>query len=69
MLKGNYSKEQKWYWIREQSDDEVLVIRFFDSHAEKEGRLVGTPHVSLELLDVGEGDPREGVEARCLALW
>jgi GA4 desaturase len=69
MLRGNHAKEQKWYWIRERRDDEVFVIQLFDSHAEKEGRPVGTPHVSSELLGVGEGDPRESGEARCSALW
>jgi len=68
ILKGNHAKEQRWYWIREHRDDEVFVIQFFDSHAE-EGRPLGPPHVSPELLDVGEGDRRGSVEARCLALW
>lgn len=28
MLRGNHAKGQKWYWIREQKDDEVFVIQF-----------------------------------------
>ena len=58
MLDGKYAKEQKWYWIKEQKEDEVYVIRIFDSHTEKEGRVVGAPHGSP---DIGDG----GDEGKC----
>jgi hypothetical protein len=70
MLQGKNAVTQKWYYIKEQAPDEVLFIQFFDSHAKKEGRVVGVPHGSPVLLgSEDEKEPRESVEVRCLALW
>ena len=69
MLSGKQAKSQKWYWISEQTEDEVYVIQFYDSHAEKEGRPVGVPHGSPEVQGLDGAEVRESVEVRCLALW
>lgn len=70
MLQGKNATTQKWHYIKEQNPDEVLFIQFFDSHAKKEGRVVGVPHGSLVLLrNEDEKELRESVEVRCLALW
>lgn len=69
MLQGKNAQSQRWHYIREQNPDEVLFIQFFDSHAEKEGRAIGTPHGSPVLLGAEEEDLRESVEVRVLALW
>ena len=70
MLQGKNAATQKWCYIKEQEPDEVLFIQFFDSHAKKEGRVVGAPHGSPVLLGSEyEEELRESVEVRCLALW
>jgi len=69
-LQGTRAQQQKWYYIKEQKTDEVLVIQLFDSHARKEGRPIGTPHGSPEMLGgIEEDGPRESIEIRVLVLW
>lgn len=73
MLTDDRADTQQWYWTKDQKPDEVYIIHFFDSHAEKEGRPIGVPHGSPELLTPGvkgkDEVPRESVESRCLAVW
>ena len=69
MLSGKEAEKQKWYWIKEQKEDEVYVIQFFDNYAEREGRPVGAPHGSPELMDLANEDLRESCESRVLAVW
>lgn len=69
MLQANNTASQRWHYIKEQQPDEVLFIQFFDSHAKKEGRVVGVPHGSPVLLGNEETELRNSVEIRCLALW
>jgi hypothetical protein len=69
MLQGKHAKAQKWHYIKEQEPDEVLFIQFFDSHAEKEGRPVGAPHGSPEMIfDEEVEELRESIECRVVAL-
>ena len=70
MLQAKNMQSQKWHYIKEQKPNEVLFIQFFDSHAEKEGRAIGTPHGSPVLIGKEEEkELRESVEVRVLALW
>ena len=79
-LKGDYiagihsvtaedAESQKWYWIKEQKVDEVLFLQFFDNYAEKEGRPIGVPHASPELLGIEGAETRESAETRVIAIW
>jgi GA4 desaturase len=79
-LKGDYiaggavvrrdrAQSQKWYWMKEQKEDEVWILQFFDNFAEREGRPIGVPHCSPELLGVEGGETRESIETRVIALW
>jgi hypothetical protein len=70
MLQAKNTASQKWCYIKEQGPDEVLFIQFFDSHAKKEGRVVGVPHGSPVLVGKeDEEELRESIEVRCLAVW
>ncbi len=44
-------------------------MQFYDSWAEREGRPLGSPHGSPELLGIGSGEHRESVETRVVAFW
>jgi hypothetical protein len=63
--------EHEWFWIKEQTPEEVLVIQLFDSEAEKEGRGVagGVMHSAVSLEGTEEEEARESVEVRCCAIW
>ncbi|KAE9378823.1 hypothetical protein N431DRAFT_327769 [Stipitochalara longipes BDJ] len=69
MVKGAKAESQKWYWIKEQKEDEVYFLQFFDNFAENEGRPLGVPHCSPELLGFEGGETRESVETRVIAFW
>lgn len=72
MLKGDNADSHRWCYISEQKNDEVLFIQFFDSYASREGRPVGTPHGSPEMLDTVHNDGEEwrrSVEVRVAVFW
>jgi len=68
---GGNAKEHEWYWIKDQSPEEVLIIQLFDSEAEREGRGVagGVMHSSVHLEGTEAEEARESVEVRCLVIW
>ncbi|KAI0123975.1 hypothetical protein BJ170DRAFT_637762 [Xylariales sp. AK1849] len=68
---ARYSEGHKWYWIDEQKPEEVLIIRLFDSDAEKEGGKAsgGTLHSSVDLPGTEGEEARESLELRCLCVW
>ncbi|KAI1472492.1 GA4 desaturase [Daldinia caldariorum] len=70
-LVARYSEAHKWYWIEEQKPEEVLVLRFFDSDAEAEGRVAsgGAFHSSVEVPGTQDEPARESLEVRCLCIW
>lgn len=62
----------KWYWMPEQTPEDVLIIKFADTLSEVNGKVAGgCPHGAVELDDVDgvSEDPRESIEARVLAFW
>jgi hypothetical protein len=71
MLKGDNADSHRWCYIPDQENDEVLIIQVFDSYASKEGRPVGTPHGSPEMLDkvYADREGRRSVEVRVAAFW
>lgn len=68
---SRYSESHEWFWIEEQKPEEVMVITFFDSDAEKDGGPAsgGILHSSLELPGTEDQELRESVELRCLCVW
>jgi len=64
-------REHRWWWVSEQRPEEVLVIGLFDSAREADGVAAGgAMHCSVEVEGQGEeGEARESLELRCLAVW
>jgi hypothetical protein len=68
---SRYSESHKWFWVEEQKPEEVVVITFFDSDAEKDSgpSSRGVLHSSVELPGTEDQEVRESVELRCLCIW
>ncbi|KAE8441333.1 hypothetical protein EG329_005482 [Mollisiaceae sp. DMI_Dod_QoI] len=69
MLRGSHADTQKWHYISEQDIDEVLIFQFYDSYAIREGRPWGAPHGGISLVGKEDGELRNSVETRCIAVW
>lgn len=59
----------EWYWMSDQTEDDLLVIKLYDSKIDKweddTSEPIGcSPHVSIELPDSGSGEPRQSIEMR-----
>lgn len=65
------SDKHEWHWISNQQPDEVLIIQFFDSEAEKAGLgpAGGVIHSSVTLEGTEDEEARESVEVRCTVMW
>ena len=58
-----YSKKHQWYWVSNMTDNEILLLKGWDSI--EDGRAKYTPHGAFILPDQLETDPpRESIEAR-----
>ncbi|KAF2156575.1 hypothetical protein K461DRAFT_316810 [Myriangium duriaei CBS 260.36] len=60
-----------WYYISNQTPDEVLLFKFFDSAAlGADAKEAGAPiHGSPVLSEETSGAPRESIEVRLMAFW
>lgn len=59
-----YNKKQKWYWVSEMQDNEVLIFKGWDSIASNKV-IKFTPHTSFNLKNQNiKKYPRESIEAR-----
>lgn len=61
----------KWYWCKDQSPEEVTIIKFFDSDSERAGKSVAgaSPHSSIQLAGTEDKPARESIEIRVFAFW
>jgi hypothetical protein len=61
------SDEHEWHWISSHQPDEVLIIQFFDSDAEKAGLGSGwgVVHSSVNFERTEAEEVRESIEVRC----
>lgn len=69
---ARWNEGQRWYWVKDQEPEEVLVIGLWDSGFEEPGKLGfgGTFHSSVDLEGAEQQEePRESLELRCLAIW
>ena len=59
-----YNDKQKWYWVPEMREDEILLLKGWDSYVNsKQAR--NTPHTSFNLNNQNtKRYPRESIEAR-----
>ncbi|KAH8820172.1 hypothetical protein F5884DRAFT_763153 [Xylogone sp. PMI_703] len=70
LVSPDAANQHKWYYIREQDQDEALLIQLYDSYARQEGRPIGTPHASPDMTSgIPEGGWRESIETRVMAFW
>ncbi|KAF2093559.1 hypothetical protein NA57DRAFT_61265 [Rhizodiscina lignyota] len=62
------SPKHKWYYVNEMSNEEVLLIKIFDS--KEDGRVREVPHTSFVDEEwENEKENRESIETRCLVFW
>ncbi|KAL2060507.1 hypothetical protein VTL71DRAFT_9538 [Oculimacula yallundae] len=65
---GNSYDKHMWYWLPEQTPEEVLILRSTDSAA-PEDSCVGAPHTSA-IIDGTEGsETRESIEVKAICFW
>lgn len=65
------ASKQKWYWMPEQTPDDVLIIKIGDTQSEVENGIAGDiPHVSPVVNGVEDvQEARTSIEVRVLAFW
>ena len=62
------SPQHKWYYLRNQTPDEVMFVKCFDSKLD--GRVRRAPHSSFEdPRTKDEQKARQSIEVRCLVFW
>lgn len=62
--------QQRWYWMPQQTNSEVLVIKFADTGSEQDSRIAAHCAHGSPFLPGTEGEVlRESVEVRILAFW
>ncbi|KAI0192131.1 hypothetical protein F4808DRAFT_443267 [Astrocystis sublimbata] len=60
-----YNREQQWYWLREQTPDEVLMFITFDSDSGSDAKYC--PHVAFQdPTTTNNGPIRESIEVRAM---
>jgi len=70
LLPPQQPEAQRWYWMPEQKEDEVLIIKFADTAAEHNQDIAGgCPHLSPIVEGTEEEEPRCSIECRVLAFW
>ncbi|RWA09810.1 hypothetical protein EKO27_g5301 [Xylaria grammica] len=63
----NYNRDQKWFYLPNQSTNEVTIIKIWDS---KEDAAKLCPHGAFPYADADtEAKPRESLEVRCLVFY
>ena len=64
----SYSDKHKWYWVPNMKDDEVLLLKGWDSL--DKGVVKYTPHGAFELPSQSDNDPpRESIETRIFLVF
>jgi hypothetical protein len=61
-VRGEGSDAHKWWYMSQQTPDEVLVFKCFDSVVD--GRARRVPHSSFTDTDFEDGDARQSIELR-----
>ncbi|KAJ9610019.1 hypothetical protein H2200_006349 [Cladophialophora chaetospira] len=63
--------EHKWYYISQQTPEEVYALKLFDSDAQKEGSTVAPfgAHSAFSLPDQESEKVRRSVEVRVMVIW
>ncbi len=63
--------EHKWYYISQQTPEEVYALKLFDSDAHKEGSEVSqfAAHSAFSLPEQEDARARRSVEVRVMVIW
>ncbi|KAF4500402.1 GA4 desaturase [Fusarium agapanthi] len=63
--------KHKWYWISDQTPDEVLLMKIMDTESEKDGSDIarGVHHCSFHLPGTDKEEVRESIETKFIAFW
>ncbi|KAI1620108.1 GA4 desaturase [Exophiala viscosa] len=64
-------KEHKWYWISEQTPEELYALKLFDSEAHKQGSRVApcAAHSAFRLPGQEDQEARKSAEIRVMVIW
>jgi hypothetical protein len=68
-------KAHRWYYISDQTPDEVWALKLFDSEAQKKGKGEGTKvaacaaHSAFSLQGQDREKPRRSAEVRVMVVW
>ena len=69
------SEKHKFYYMKDMTPDEVMLLKCFDSYGEgmpngRKGLAVRTPHTAFIDPATPEGAPgRQSIEVRCLVFY
>ncbi|KAK3620614.1 hypothetical protein LTR22_025515 [Elasticomyces elasticus] len=70
VLPSKKPEQQRWYWMPEQKEDDVLIIKLADTAAEKDPSIAGgCPHLSPIIPSTEDEEARCSVECRVFAFW
>ncbi|KAI1877564.1 hypothetical protein JX265_003572 [Neoarthrinium moseri] len=63
--------QHRWYWLSDQTPDEVLFMKIFDTESEKELSSVagGVHHFSFHIPGTEQEEVRESLETKFIAFW
>lgn len=62
--------KQKWYWLPEQTPDDVLIIKIADTQTDVEAGVAGgCAHVSPVVHGTEDEEARASIEVRVMAFW
>ncbi|CAG1989500.1 unnamed protein product [Fusarium graminearum] len=69
LIKAN--PKHKWYWISDQTPDEVLLMKIMDNESEKDGSDIagGVHHCLFHLPGTEKEEVRESIETKFIAFW
>ncbi|WWD20965.1 hypothetical protein CI109_105444 [Kwoniella shandongensis] len=73
-LQVHHNPAQKWYYLKHQMSDEIVILCCYDSFQGNDGRALYVGHVAAK-IDDSEGvdkelvHPRESIEVRMVAVW
>lgn len=66
----NESKRAQWYWMPEQTADDVLIVKLADTAAESDPSIARYgPHSSADVKATENEEKRMSVECRIIAFW
>lgn len=64
------STQPRWYWMPEQTSDEVVIVKFADTAANEDpGTAACCPHAAAVIPGTEQEETRCSIEYRVIAFW